>query len=133
MSSFRSPLLLPPRPWPCCCAPGLRQEGLSGCILCDGMGLGKTFQVTLRAAGFRRATARTRNIPQPLLPMRAHIYTHSSKVGPSTCAQSIATLWTLLTTGPHAGKPAAAKPLILCPASLVANWGAELTRWWASR
>ncbi|KXZ43971.1 hypothetical protein GPECTOR_76g792 [Gonium pectorale] len=72
------------------CITGLRQEGLSGCILCDGMGLGKTFQ-------------------------------------------SIATLWTLLTTGVAGGRPTCSKPLILCPASLVANWGAELTRWLEGR
>jgi hypothetical protein len=48
---------------------------------------------------------------------------------PSSFLQSIATLWALLTTGPNHGRPAASKPLILCPASLVANWGAELTRW----
>ncbi|PNH11825.1 DNA repair and recombination protein RAD54-like [Tetrabaena socialis] len=72
------------------CLTGLRQEGMSGCILCDGMGLGKTFQ-------------------------------------------SIACLWTLLTTGLHGDKPTCSKPLILCPASLVANWGAELTRWLEGR
>ncbi|KAG2494782.1 hypothetical protein HYH03_007025 [Edaphochlamys debaryana] len=71
-----------------CCA-GLRQEGMAGCVLGDGMGLGKTFQ-------------------------------------------AIATLWVLLTTGPH-GKPAASKPLVLCPPSLVANWGKELEKWLQGR
>ena len=52
---------------------------------------------------------------------------------PAHARQSIATLWTLLTAGIHGGKPTCARPLILCPASLVANWGAELTRWLEGR
>ncbi len=60
----------------------------------------------------------------------SNTYTSNS----SRCAltQSIATLWTLLTSGPH-GKPSAARPLILCPSSLVSNWAAELRRWLGDR
>lgn len=42
--------------------------------------------------------------------------------------QAIATLWVLLTSGVH-GKPCAVRPIILCPSSLVSNWGAELRHW----
>lgn len=42
--------------------------------------------------------------------------------------QAIATLWVLLTTGVQ-GKPSAVRPVILCPSSLVSNWGAELLHW----
>ena len=42
--------------------------------------------------------------------------------------QSCATIHTLLTTGVN-GKPSVSRPLILCPSSLVANWGKELTKW----
>lgn len=60
--------------------------------------------------------------------------TYKSHTNSPSCAlaQSIATLWTLLTTGPH-GKPSAARPLILCPSSLVSNWAAELRRWLGDR
>ncbi|MEW5317192.1 MAG: hypothetical protein WDW38_008516 [Sanguina aurantia] len=70
------------------CLAGLH-EGGAGCILCDGMGLGKSFQ-------------------------------------------SIAILWTLLTTGLK-GSPTCSKPLILCPSSLVNNWGKEMHRWLGDR
>ncbi|KAG1670867.1 hypothetical protein FOA52_000369 [Chlamydomonas sp. UWO 241] len=43
--------------------------------------------------------------------------------------QSCATIWTLLTTGLHSGKPTVKRPVILCPSSLVSNWGSELIKW----
>jgi hypothetical protein len=44
----------------------------------------------------------------------------------------VAVIWTLLTGGLH-GKPTVTRPLIVCPPSLVANWGKELTRWLGDR
>nr|QDO16345.1 DNA repair and recombination protein RAD54-like [Lingulodinium polyedra] len=43
--------------------------------------------------------------------------------------QSVAVIWTLLTQGGPRGKPACRKALVVCPASLVKNWGAELDKW----
>ncbi|KAG2444135.1 hypothetical protein HYH02_009075 [Chlamydomonas schloesseri] len=72
------------------CIAGLRQPEYTGCVLCDGMGLGKTFQ-------------------------------------------AIAALWTLLSDGVHGRRPTCVRPLVLCPASLVANWGKELEFWLEGR
>ncbi len=47
--------------------------------------------------------------------------------------QSCAAIYTLLTTGIHGGRPTASRPLILCPSSLVTNWGKELTKWLGDR
>ncbi|EFJ41266.1 hypothetical protein VOLCADRAFT_107785 [Volvox carteri f. nagariensis] len=48
--------------------------------------------------------------------------------------KAIAALWTLLTAGIRGpGAPTCSRPLVLCPASLVANWGAELSRWLEGR
>jgi hypothetical protein len=70
------------------CLSGLRQAGMAGCVLADGMGLGKTFQ--------------------------------------ACCS-----VWFLLQNsvfhGP--GVPTSAHPIILCPTSLVRNWGNELDKW----
>ncbi|WIA39238.1 hypothetical protein OEZ86_005361 [Tetradesmus obliquus] len=71
------------------CLTGVRQEGMYGAVLADGMGLGKTFQ-------------------------------------------TIASLWCLLTKGVN-GQPTCRKPLILCPTSLVQNWGKELKLWLGDR
>ena len=46
--------------------------------------------------------------------------------------QSIAVLYTLASNGVH-GKPTCRHPIILCPSSLVANWGNELRRWLGDR
>jgi len=43
--------------------------------------------------------------------------------------QSVAVIWTLLTQGGPAGKPACRKALVVCPASLVKNWSAEFSKW----
>lgn len=66
------------------CLSGLRREGFTGGVLCDGMGLGKTFQC-------------------------------------------IASLWVLVTAGVQ-GSPTCRRPMIICPSSLVQNWGKELCR-----
>lgn len=71
------------------CLSGVSKEGFTGAVLCDGMGLGKTFQ-------------------------------------------TIASLWCLLTKGIK-GEPTCKKPLILCPSSLVQNWGRELLHWLGDR
>lgn len=42
--------------------------------------------------------------------------------------QSLALIWTMLRQGPH-GVPTAARALLVCPASLVGNWGAEVSKW----
>jgi hypothetical protein len=44
----------------------------------------------------------------------------------------VASLWCLLTKG-IGGKPTCSKPLVLCPSSLVQNWGKELTHWLGQR
>ncbi len=54
------------------CLAGLRQEGHSGCILCDGMGLGKTFQVGRGGRGGRARVA---------VPMRARREPGAQAVG----------------------------------------------------
>jgi DNA repair and recombination RAD54-like protein len=46
--------------------------------------------------------------------------------------QTVASLWCLLTKG-ISGKPTCSKPLVLCPSSLVQNWGKELTHWLGQR
>eukprot|EP00775_Hariotina_reticulata_P005925 gene5925-6165_t len=46
--------------------------------------------------------------------------------------QTIASLYCLLTKGID-GSPTCKKPLILCPTSLVQNWGSELRRWLGDR
>ncbi|GMH39369.1 hypothetical protein BSKO_07267 [Bryopsis sp. KO-2023] len=71
------------------CLSGFKVKGYYGCILCDGMGLGKSFQ-------------------------------------------SIAVLWMMLTSGID-GKPSCHKPLVLCPSSLVQNWGNEFKKWLGER
>ena len=71
------------------CLTGVRQEGCYGAVLCDGMGLGKTFQ-------------------------------------------TVASLWCLLTKGID-GRPTCKKPLVLCPSSLVQNWGKEFSHWLGDR
>lgn len=42
--------------------------------------------------------------------------------------QSLALIWTMLKQGPH-GKPTATRALLVCPASLVGSWGAEVNKW----
>ncbi|KAF8064561.1 rhp54 [Scenedesmus sp. PABB004] len=71
------------------CLSGVRQGGVFGAVLADGMGLGKTFQ-------------------------------------------TVASLHQLLTKGVD-GRPTCRKPLILCPSSLVQNWGKELWHWLGDR
>jgi SNF2 family DNA or RNA helicase len=46
----------------------------------------------------------------------------------------VASLWCLLTKGIHAGQgPTCKRPLVLCPSSLVQNWGKEFGRWLGDR
>jgi hypothetical protein len=74
------------------CLAGLRQAGMQGCVLADGMGLGKT-------------------------------------------VQACCSIWSLLQNsvchGP--GVPTSARPIVLCPTSLVRNWGNELDKWLEGR
>jgi SNF2 family DNA or RNA helicase len=42
--------------------------------------------------------------------------------------QSLALIWTMLRQGPH-GAPTAKRALLVCPASLVGNWAAEVSKW----
>lgn len=58
--------------------------------------------------------------------MRGTILADSMGLGKSL--QSIALLWTLLKQGPTA-KPSIERAIIVCPASLVGNWSAELKKW----
>jgi hypothetical protein len=55
-------------------------------------------------------------------PTPMHMHTHMHM-------QAIAALWTLLSDGVHGRRPTCVRPLVLCPASLVANWGKELEFW----
>lgn len=66
--------------------------------------------------------------PQPLLLPTCLV----AGMGLGKTFQAIATLWTLLTAGVHGGKATCSKPLILCPSSLVSNWGkVRVCRgWW---
>ena len=43
--------------------------------------------------------------------------------------QSVATIYTLLTQGFVAGQPVCKKAIVVCPVSLVANWGKEFEKW----
>ena len=52
-------------------------------------------------------------------------------MGMGKTLQVIALLWTLLKQGPS-GSPAARKAVVVCPASLVRNWGAEFRKWLGS-
>ena len=42
--------------------------------------------------------------------------------------QSLALVWTMLRQGPR-GSPTARRALLVCPASLVGSWGAEVNKW----
>lgn len=42
--------------------------------------------------------------------------------------QVIALLWTLLRQGPS-GRPVARKAIVVCPATLTANWADEVRKW----
>ena len=42
--------------------------------------------------------------------------------------QSLALIWTMLRQGPQ-GAPTAERALLVCPASLVGNWAAEVSKW----
>jgi SNF2 family DNA or RNA helicase len=42
--------------------------------------------------------------------------------------QSLALIWTMLRQGPH-GAPTVKRALLVCPASLVGNWAAEVSKW----
>ena len=53
------------------------------------------------------------------------------EMGMGKTLQVIALLWTLLKQGPS-GSPAARKAVVVCPASLVRNWGAEFRKWLGS-
>lgn len=50
------------------------------------------------------------------------------EMGLGKSLQSIALIWTLLKQGPF-GFPVAEKAIIVCPASLVGNWAAEIKKW----
>jgi DNA repair and recombination protein RAD54B len=52
----------------------------------------------------------------------------ADEMGLGKSLQSIALIWTLLKQGPL-GNPAAEKAIIVCPASLVGNWVAEIKKW----
>lgn len=43
--------------------------------------------------------------------------------------QSVSIIWTLLMQGGPHGQPVCRKAVIICPASLVKNWGAEFDKW----
>ncbi len=43
--------------------------------------------------------------------------------------QCIALMWTLLKQSPASGKGTIEKCIIVCPSSLVRNWGNELVKW----
>jgi len=47
--------------------------------------------------------------------------------------QSVAAVWTLLTQGGTGGRPVCRKALVVCPASLVKNWGSEFDKWLGGR
>ena len=53
------------------------------------------------------------------------------EMGMGKTLQVIALLWTLLKQGPS-GSPFARKAVVVCPASLVRNWGAEFRKWLGS-
>jgi DNA repair and recombination protein RAD54B len=53
------------------------------------------------------------------------------EMGMGKTLQVIALLWTLLKRGPS-GSPFARKAVVVCPASLVRNWGAEFRKWLGS-
>ena len=57
---------------------------------------------------------------------------NSDGMGLGKTLQSIAVLWAMLTSGVR-GEPSCSRPLILCPSSLVANWGKEIVKWLGER
>ena len=52
----------------------------------------------------------------------------ADEMGLGKSLQVLAVLWTMLTQGPR-GKPTCRRAVLICPASLIGNWGAEFKKW----
>lgn len=52
----------------------------------------------------------------------------ADEMGLGKSLQVLAVLWTMLTQGP-CGKPTCRRAVLICPASLIGNWGAEFKKW----
>jgi DNA repair and recombination RAD54-like protein len=73
---------------------------------------------------FRILTSNLPQKPDPNAPNARSLPPHDG--------QTVASLYLLLTKGLD-GRPTCRTPLILCPSSLVANWGVEFARWLGDR
>lgn len=104
------------------CLSGVRQQGISGAVLADGMGLGMSaagMTVMLAASWWLHAMQQPEAEHGTLLCRRLstpHVRPLSPCAGKTF--QTIASLYCLLTKGVF-GQPTCKKPLILCPTSLV--------------
>jgi hypothetical protein len=95
---------------------GTLKDGVSGAVLADGMGLGKTFQTVGWLLCWVFVLVGQVEPSSSLL--------HCVTALPRALPSQVASLWCLLTKGIHAGQGATCKrPLVLCPSSLVQNWG----------
>lgn len=52
----------------------------------------------------------------------------ADEMGLGKSLQVLAVLWTMLTQGPS-GEPTCRRAVLVCPASLIGNWGAEFKKW----
>ena len=57
----------------------------------------------------------------------------ADEMGLGKTLQSITVLWTLLKQGFQKGKPLVRRAIVVCPTSLVANWGKEMVKWLGDR
>ncbi|XP_072548095.1 DNA repair and recombination protein RAD54B isoform X2 [Salminus brasiliensis] len=53
----------------------------------------------------------------------------ADEMGLGKTLQCVCVLWTLLRQGPYGGQPVLKRGLVVCPGSLVKNWGAEFNKW----
>uniref|UniRef100_A0A8B9GZU7 Fibrinogen silencer binding protein n=1 Tax=Astyanax mexicanus TaxID=7994 RepID=A0A8B9GZU7_ASTMX len=53
----------------------------------------------------------------------------ADEMGLGKTLQCVCVLWTLLKQGPYGGQPVLKRGLVVCPGSLVKNWGAEFNKW----
>ena len=78
--------------------------------------------------GFSPASPESDTPPSPQVAIDHAGCLLADDMGLGKSLQSLALIWTMLRQGPH-GAPTASRALLVCPASLVGNWAAEVSKW----